>query len=268
MSNIITDHPLLPESETRELLRAYQENHDMTAAERLIAHNERFIYRMANFYYTTGACGDQEIEDLMQWGRMGMLKAMKDFNLSAGTKFITYAYEWVRLYIGRYGKRDGQAVSMSYQANRRKAAVGKAQATFIQHHHRNPTSEELAELTGFSPKKVSSLCVRVESLDKTLFENDSTDDTTLGERLPDPDADTAGEAENSAMITQVMEKLERLPHRDQQVIILLFGLGGIEPQSLRQVANKFKVSPERVRQIKFSALLWLRETSLFDKRGY
>jgi RNA polymerase sigma factor (sigma-70 family) len=262
-----TDHPILPEEEIRELIHLYQEKGDQQAAERVIAHNERLIYRLAMFYKNTGSCGDQELEDLMQYGRMGMMRALDGFDLNAGTKFITYAYNWVRLYIGRYGKRAGRQVYISDDAKIDQSKVGKSQALFIQRYRRNPTLEELAAITGFPEKKVARLFVRVESLDNGAFEYDADsddDEDSFIDRLPDPGADTEHDGETAAMVSMIMAKMKKLPKRDQQVLILTFGLEGRRPESLKDVARRMRISTDHVRQIQYSAMLWLREDTLFD----
>lgn len=259
------DHPILPEPEIRELIKRYQENGDPEAANRVIAHNERLIYRLAMFYMNTGSCGDQELEDLMQYGRMGVMRALEGFDPNAGTKFVTYAYNWVRLYISRYGKRAGSQVYISDDAMTDRAKIGKAQAIFIQHNHRSPTIEELAAITGFPEKKVSSLYVRVESLDASFEgENDNDDDETDADRLIDPNANTEHDGETAAMVSMIMAKMKTLPKRDRQILIYMFGLNGNKPESLKDVAIRMKISADRVRQIQDSAMLWLREDTLFD----
>ncbi len=130
--------PLLSEDEIRVLIARYRAG-DNEAAEKVIAHNENAIYRLARRYHATGVCGDVAMDDLAQLGRMGLLQAMKAFNIRDDNRFMTYAWYWIRLYIARYGKHEGQQVSLSYRANEHRGRVGQMAALFEQQHHRPPT---------------------------------------------------------------------------------------------------------------------------------
>lgn len=147
MNKATLDHVLLPDEEIRSLVAAYQEG-DQAAGERVIAHNERLIYDIAAHYYHARVTGDVGMEDLMQLGRMGILRAMRKFDPRKPVKFSTYAWHWIRQSIRRHGMRAGQGVTMSYHATDTRGRIGVARAAFEQANGREPTVAELAAATG------------------------------------------------------------------------------------------------------------------------
>jgi RNA polymerase sigma factor (sigma-70 family) len=247
------NHPILPEAEIRELVRRHRAG-DEDAAARIIKHNERMIYRIARRYHSTRVCGDTPLEDLMQWGRIGMMRALEDFDIERGNKFTTYAWSWVRMYISRYGMQQGQKVKLSYQANQKRAKIGHARETFMQTEHREPTPEELQKIVGISAEKIMDLGVPVVSLEMKINSVD-----TIGEALQDRDADLAQQIEDRLTAETLMRRIRRMPKRTQQIIAMSYGLDGGEPASLQLISEKLGVTRERVRQIREEALKYLRQ---------
>jgi RNA polymerase primary sigma factor len=261
-ANSTLNHPLLPECETRALIAVYRTG-DNAAAERLIAHNERAIFRLARRYYATGVCGDVPMDDLMQMGRMGILRAMQDFDLDSDNTFMTYAWGWIRSAISRAGKHEGQQVALSYRATEHRGAIGKVVLEFVQRNHRQPTLAEIAGLTKWSEKYITSLRVATVSLDETHRSNNGneTRENTMLEYLIDRDADPARESEDRLVCQSMIVGLRRLPRPWRTVLTLFYGLNGKEAENLKSIARQMNISSERVRQIRDSALEELRRTS-------
>lgn len=247
------NHPILPEAEIRKLVLCHRAGNEDAAA-RIIAHNERMIYRVASLYHSTRVCGDTPLEDLMQLGRMGMLRALQDFSLEKKIKFTTYAWSWVRMYISRYGIQQGQKVKLSYQANQKRAKIGRAREVFIQINSREPSPEELEHILGISSAKIIELQAPVISLEMLA---NSTD--TIGEVLPAHEADPAQQTENKLTAEAFMRCIKRMPKRTQKIIAMSYGFDGGEPASLQVIAEELGITRERVRQIRDEALKYLRE---------
>lgn len=247
------DHVLLPEEKILELILAYRAG-DQDAAQTIIAHNERAIYRIAQRYHSTGVCGDVQIEDLMQLGRMGLLRALQDYKAERGNRFLTYAWQWIRMYISRYGKLEGQRIGFSYHATEQRGKLGGLRNIFVQENSREPSTRELALLSGLKEEVVQRLVASVSSLDATL----KNGRYTFGETIPSPDSDFTEEVDQKIVVEAVLKKLDLLPVRLRRVIVFHYGLNGQTPLSLHGIAKKMKLSPERVRQIKDTALQYLR----------
>lgn len=248
--------PLLPEAEIRALIAQYRTG-DNAAAEKVIAHNENAIYRLARRYHSTGVCGDVPMDDLVQLGRIGILRAMQDFRLDSQSRFMTYAWYWIRQYISRYGKREGQQVSLSYKASEHRGRVGRVMALFEQEHSRRPTSKEISQITGLDETYLASLRANVKSLESKVTPND---DRTLADVIADPDEDPAAECEEAMMKALVAQKLRTISPKYRKILTRYYGLDGKPAASLTAIAKKLGVTTERARQIRDDALEQLRQS--------
>jgi RNA polymerase sigma factor (sigma-70 family) len=255
MSTPDRQYPVLPETEIRELVRQYQAG-DNCAADRIILHNEGMIANVARRYYVTGVTGDTTFDDLMQLGRMGMLRALRDFDPDNGSKFTTYAYAWVREGISRYGKLSGQAVTLSHKAIEKRGRAGRAIAEFQQANGREPTQAELAAITGMDAGKLESLRVNVVSI-----ELDKDDDRrSLADVLVDPDADVENEASERADAVYnlaIWQAVDKLPPTWKTVILMRYSQ---KPSTLAQVAAHLGISRERVREIEKQSYQFLKKS--------
>ncbi len=250
-------HELLPECKIRELVRRYQAG-DREAGDCVIAHNEAMISMIVRRYYVTGVTGDATFEDLMQLGRIGLLRAMEDYDPVRGAKLMTYAYPWIRQQISRYGRRDGQAIGMGFKARDRRGQVGKARARLEQKLSRKPTLAELAADTGLPEATIERLRVNMISIDI----DPQGDQRSLADTLVDPDVDVeaeAGELADEHYNRRVHEALDGLPENWQKVIRMRYGLG-CKAMTLNDVSHTMHISRERVRQIEQAALMALKKS--------
>lgn len=250
----ILDHPILPEDEIRKLVRAHRQG-DPDAASRILAHNERAIFRIARRYHATGRCGDVPLDDLMQLGRMGMLRALEDFDLQSGHKFLTYAWAWVMMNISRYGEREGQQIKLSYRATGKRNKISAVRSQFVQEFKREPTVDEIASIVGIDKYQVMRLRTSVASLDIQV----ESKNQSLGELTPSPDGDIADQVERKILFEGLHSKIKTLPDREQSIVTRFFGLDGKAAESLHAISRRMHISSERVRQIKDNAIEKLRE---------
>lgn len=246
----------LPDAEVRDLVRQHRAG-DPDAAGKIIRHNDRLVYRLAMRYYKHS--GDNELDDLMQWGRLGILRALRDYDPSR-ENFSTYSYYWVRLYISRYGSRQGRAVTMSYKAGERLATVMRHRSRLTQSLGREPSRAELAAATRVSEEQIGKLNpYAFQSVDNDRFGPEGNPEL---EYMADPDAnveDAADERLDLAYAHRAAAYVATLPESWQRVIVARCGLDGEPPRSLRQIADEIGVSPERVRQIELAALMRIRQ---------
>lgn len=248
------DHPILPEEEIRKLVRAHRKG-DPDAASRILAHNERAIFRIARRYHSTGRCGDVPLDDLMQLGRMGMLRALEDFDLSSRNKFLTYAWAWVMMNISRHGEREGQQIKLSYRATGKRNKIAAARSRFVQEQNREPTVEELAGIVGIDKYQVMRLRSSIASLDVHI----ESKNQSFGELIPSPEVNIAEQVERKVMFEGIQSKMRCLSTREKNILTRFFGLDGMPAESLHTIASKIGISRARVGQIKDAALEKLRE---------
>lgn len=258
------DHEVLSSAEMLALVREYQSTRSEQVLEKILAHNERFVYHVAMKYYMSHSTGDASVEDLMQWGRMGLIRALETFEPERGMKLSTYSYHWVRQHITRFGRRDGQPIGMSVQAHEKRATIGRVRAEFEQANGREPTAEELTALTGI--KNVERLRPVVFSIDNDQAHGD--DAAAMVERIPDPaNVELDGGARADRLFDRrILAVVDELPDVWRTIIRLHYGLDG-EPQTFEQISQQIGVTRERVRQITHQALSNLRTRLEFRRNS-
>lgn len=248
------EHDLLVKEEEYLLLSQAQAG-DGEAANRLIAMNQRLVYKFARRYYSTGACGDQELEDIMQWGNMGLYEAIKRWDASRGVRFSTYAVWWVICYIRRFGILRGISFGVSHRFAILTQDIRRARSQLTNQAEGDPTTAEIAATAGvseddvlFALKTIPNI-LRLDAPRSAWVDNDERDwHESLG---------VHDEYEVDAQL--LINAVGRLPSRQRFVLASRFGLTGINPQTHAQLALRLGVSSARVQQIEKAALGKLRD---------
>lgn len=255
------NHSLLSRDEERNLLKRAQMG-DLDSTQAILDHNERLVYQMARKYYETGSCGDQQLTDLCQWGRMGVMNAIRKFDLESPYKFSTYAFQWIRAYIQRYGIRSGNPLKISANDHYHYGRIYSARIRLAQELHRTPTPEEIAEETGYSVRYITSAEMRFISLDDPDYARranpNDMDGKELGEAITDELSDTVEDAgEKMVLGGRALEELEKLPPTWQKIVRARY----IEQptRTLADIGCEMGITRERVRQIEERALDRIRE---------
>jgi RNA polymerase sigma factor (sigma-70 family) len=246
----------LPPACERELVEAAKAG-DATARDELIEAFLPLIASVARIY--RGSAGVERGE-LMQEGVVGLLRALRRFDLALGTPFWAYASWWVRQAMQQLVSQLARPVVLSDRAVRQLARIKTSRREFLQAQGREPTCGDLAEATGLARAQVENLVVAERSA-RGLEEPISGEEGavgTLGDLLADPAAEEAYEdVPRRLEIEEVRGLLARLSRRERTILIGRFGLRGRE-QTLRELACSLGVSAERVRQIEQRALAKLR----------
>ncbi len=237
-----------------DLARRIREG-DQIALEKLTRANLRFVISVAKKYQNCG----MTLGDLINEGNLGLVKAAKKFDETRGFKFISYAVWWIRQSIIQSLTDHSRMVRLPINKLNEINKIQKAISTLEQQFERDPTSEELAAVTGISPVMVSGNQRHVgwhRSLDTPSMDGQGT---TLLDVLPDP----GGETPDLAMLQQslaidLLEMLSKLEFREKDVIINFFGLDGNVPLPLEALSKRLNITQERVRQIKEKAIRRLK----------
>jgi RNA polymerase sigma factor (sigma-70 family) len=198
--------------------------------------------------------------ELMQEGVVGLLRALDRYDPGRGTPFWAYASWWVRQAMQQLVSELTRPIVLSDRALRQLARLKDGRREHLLAHGREPSSAELANLTGFPRKHVESL-LAVERVPRALDEpiGDGEDlDRTFGDLLPDPAAEDGYDRVDRLLELGALPGLPSvLCEREQNVLRARYGLDGA-PQTLREVAAGLGLSAERVRQIEEKALDKLR----------
>jgi RNA polymerase primary sigma factor len=231
---------------------------DQCALEVLTKANLRFVVSVAKQYQGHGL----SLADLINEGNIGLISAAKRFDETKGFKFISYAVWWIRQNILKAITNDADIIRLPVNKKILGNRIQKANAVLEQVLERPATAEELSEYLSVNVTDVSSrmqMNNRAVSLDTPLNEED---DGSLIDVLENEDGINAFEKTSfdKSLHTELQRAMAGLNARQKETICCFFGLGMDFPLSLEEIANRFDLTVERVRQIKEKALLQLKSS--------
>ena len=210
---------------------------------------------MAKQYQNQGLA----LNDLIDEGNLGLIKAAKKFDETRGFKFISYAVWWIRQSILQAISEQSRIVRMPLNQVGFQSKLTKAIVNFEQEYERRPSVQELADLLDVEPSKVQEALGtngKKVSVDAPFQDDDSN---CLVDIMTDESApSTDNEMERESLSADLDAALSILSEREQLVLKMLFGIGRNE-MTAEEVANTLNLTRERVRQIKERALRRLRE---------
>lgn len=251
----VSTYPLLKGTEEIDIARKIRAG-DADALQELVKRNLRFVISVAKKYQNRGL----PLIDLIGEGNVGLLTAARKFDPDQGVKFISYAVWWIRQAILSSLARQGRTVRVPLNRTADLSRIIKASEILRQKMRREPTPEELAQLTGLSVDVVQSLAALNTGDVRLDAPMDPDGDRSLIERfVADEMPDTEEEAMNRFLTDEIESALNTLPPRDAKVLRLYFGLEGGREHTLEEIGSMLGVTRERVRQLRDRALKRLRE---------
>ena len=251
----INRFPLLtPEEEFRLAVRLKKYN-DVTAAEKLIVSNLRFVVKIAHEYRNYGF----KLADLIQEGNIGLIHAVKKFDPEKGYRLISYAVWWIRAYIQNYLIRSWSIVKIgTTQAQRKlffKLIQTKKELETLS--RRNPEFSEIATSLGVKDSEVEEMDLRMGSRDVSLHEiiNDESGNSHIDFLAYEGDNQEVSlikEEEKSLVQRDIAGALANLNERESYII--LNRVMADDPETLQEIGERYNISRERARQIEKQAL--------------
>jgi RNA polymerase primary sigma factor len=240
-----------------ELAKRIREG-DQVALEKLTKANLRFVVSVAKQYQNNGLT----LGDLINEGNLGLIKAAKRFDEKRGFKFISYAVWWIRQSIMQALAEQSRIVRLPLNRVGSLNRISKTFSDLEQKFQREPSTEEIAEVIGITNEEVQNdlkVSGRHVSMDAPFAQGE---DNSLLDVLSDanestPDADLIADS----LTKEVQRALSTLTTRESEVLGLYFGLNNNSSMTLEEIAEKFNLTRERVRQIKEKATRRLRHTS-------
>lgn len=259
----ISDAPLLTHAQEIELGKIIQNGKGakvQKAIDTFIVSNLRLVAKIVNGEYG----GFADSEDLMSEGAIGLYEAAKRFKPTKKVKFSTYAAFWIHQRIRQYIEKS-YLIKLSTHAHSMSAKLKRMSETIEAEIGREPTKEELMEMTGISEDTLDLYAqgkystVSIDAPSSSYWDRDS-DTATLGGRLVDPQAVAPDEAIEASHDTQYISKfLKYLTNRERFVVTLRYGLNGVPRQyHLQEIGEMYGITRERIRQIQNEALDKLR----------
>ena len=228
---------------------------DRRALDKLTRANLRFVVSVAKQYQNQGLA----LNDLIDEGNLGLIKAAQKFDETRGFKFISYAVWWIRQSILQAISEQSRIVRMPLNQVGFQSKLAKAVVNFEQANERRPSVQELADILETDEGKVREALGtngKKVSVDAPFQDDDSN---PLIDIMTDEDAPTTdNNMERESLSKDLEAALSTLSEREQQVLKMLFGIGCNE-MTAEEVANSLSLTRERVRQIKERALRRLRD---------
>ena len=256
----VSTYPLLKGNEEQIIARKIRAG-DPDALQELVKRNLRFVISVAKKYQNRGL----PLIDLIGEGNVGLLTAARKFDPDQGVKFISYAVWWIRQAILSSLARQGRTVRVPLNRTADLSRVMRASALLRDKLGREPTPDEVAQLTGISQEIVSAL-LSLNSADIRLDAPLGADgDRSLIERFSVEEMPNTEEAVLNQFRSQELARaLSTLPARDAKILRLYFGLEGGREHTLDEIGKMLGVTRERVRQLRDRALKRLREGDVGD----
>jgi RNA polymerase sigma factor (sigma-70 family) len=226
------------------------------AKDRMIRANLRLVVAAARKYYRSVG----SFLDVVQDGNLGLIRAVEKFDYTKGFKFSTYAMWWIRQAIERGRADKARAVRLPVHVVEEIARLGRAERKIQMRLGREPTVDEVAAEAGLTADRVTelrNLSREAVSLDAPVREDGST---RVSDLIEDTDVLTPPEVvEFRGLAEELRAIVDTLPPREATIITLRYGLHDGRQHSLREVADRLELSPERVRQLEHQALTELRD---------
>ncbi|MBO4752649.1 MAG: RNA polymerase sigma factor RpoD/SigA [Bacteroidales bacterium] len=256
LQDICSEELLTPEEEVQLAQRI--KNGDQAALDKLTRANLRFVVSVAKQYQNQGL----SLPDLINEGNVGLIKAAKRFDETRGFKFISYAVWWIRQSILQAIAENSRIVRLPANQLGALNKIKKEQSRLEQELERPPSEEELAERVDLPEDKIKSILGisgRHISIDAPLV---ADEDTNFVDVLPNEDTPPTDDAlMKESLSLEIERSLATLTEYEREVIKMYFGIGIPHQLSLDEIAMKFNLTRERVRQIKEKGLKRLKNSS-------
>lgn len=249
----INRRKLITREEEIELGKKIAEG-DTIAFDKLVSANLRFVVTVAKQYQNKGL----PLVDLIQAGNFGLIEAAKKWDYTKGFKFISYAVWWIRQAILLSISDQSRTIRVPMNQITAMNKINEAKRKLEQELGREPSLEEIELETGIDTSKIN---IAISSMNRSLSLDTPFKDEEVGTLLdiiPNKNAEYADSTLVTYSHNDILDSiLNNFSNRERDIIRMFFGLG-ISPMSLEEIAARFGLGSERIRQIKDSVISTLK----------
>ncbi len=246
----INQTPLLSAQEERELAYRIHDG-DVQARDHLVRANLRLVVNIARSYVGKGL----SLQDLVEEGNLGLLRAAEGFDPAMNTRFSTYASYWIKQSMKRAIVNTAKIIRIPTYMVELLSKWRRTAARLQDKLGRTPTPEEIGRALSL-PKRQIAIIKKALHLSATTPHSDQEDngwsieETVLDTRSAAPDEEI-GDAENRRYVLSLLDKMDQ---REATVLRMRFGLDDEQPNTLQEIGERLGLTRERVRQIETEAL--------------
>ena len=256
----INETALLTADEEKQLSYRISDG-DMLARDRMVRANLRLVVNIARGYSGKGL----PLQDLIEEGNLGLLRAVEGFDPEMNTRFSTYASYWIKQSIKRALINSAKTIRIPAYMVELLSKWRRANAKLQDKLGRTPTAEEVARELELPPKKLKIVKKAIQLYNSTPQNEDGDGNVSMGELIPDerflgPEEELIGHDN----LKHVHEMLNEMDERESTILKLRFGLDDGEPRTLKEIGEALGLTRERVRQIESEALRRMNKGLLGD----
>lgn len=257
----ISKYKILDSSEVAILISKAQQG-DEKAREQVITSNLRFVVTIAKKYQNRGV----SLMDLISSGVEGLIKSISKFDPNKGTVFLTYAGWWIKQCIYNTIYAHGDLIRLPISQRLLVIKILDTTNEYVQKYSRNPSAEELSELTGIEVSQINYLSQfsnKILSVDDYIGDGEGNQ---LCDVIPDNEPLLDDQINKKLVLSNLDKMLDVLPNREHDLIRMYFGIG-MNPVDPDYISDMYGVGRERIRQMKESALGKLKKKFAKQLKG-
>lgn len=257
----ISKYKILDSSEVAILISKAQQG-DEKAREQVITSNLRFVVTIAKKYQNRGV----SLMDLISSGVEGLIKSISKFDSNKGTVFLTYAGWWIKQCIYNTIYSHGDLIRLPISQRLLVIKILDTTNEYVQKYSRNPSAEELSELTGIEVSQINYLSQfsnKILSVDDYIGDGEGNQ---LCDVIPDNEPLLDDQINKKLVLSNLDKMLDVLPNREHDLIRMYFGIG-MNPVDPDYISDMYGVGRERIRQMKESALGKLKKKFAKQLKG-